>query len=220
MPSVVAIGMVRELGPVLAGLMVTGRVASSIAAEIGTMRVTEQIDALSTLSTDPMKYLVLPRVLAAFIALPLLVAVANVIGIMGGYLIAVQTLGFNPATYIRNTLDYVGRADISRAWSRPRPSKAIRARPDGLLPRLSLGARRARRRPGDDKRGRLGLDPDPRGELRADPGVLLMTPKIEFVDVHKGFNGAAVLTGVSPSRSCPARASSSSEPRAAASPSR
>ena len=111
-PSVVAIGMVRELGPVLAGLMVTGRVASSIAAEIGTMRVTEQIDALSTLSTDPMKYLVLPRVLAAFIALPLLVAVANVIGIMGGYLIAVETLGFNPATYIRNTLDYVGRPDI------------------------------------------------------------------------------------------------------------
>lgn len=110
-PSIVAIGMVRELGPVLAGLMVAGRVASSIAAELGTMRVTEQIDALTTLSTDPMKYLVLPRVLAAFIALPLLVAVANVIGIMGGYLIGTGTLGFNAAGYIRNTLDYIHQID-------------------------------------------------------------------------------------------------------------
>lgn len=106
-PSVVAIGMVRELGPVLAGLMVAGRVSSSIAAEIGTMRVTEQIDALTTLSTDPMKYLVLPRVLAALIAVPLLVAIANVIGIMGGYLISVGSLGFNAGAYIRNTLDYI-----------------------------------------------------------------------------------------------------------------
>ena len=103
-PSVVAIGIVRELGPVLAGLMVAGRISSAIAAEIGTMRVTEQIDALTSLSTDPMKYLVLPRVMAALIALPLLVAVANVIGIMGGYLIAVGTFGFNPGAYIKNTM--------------------------------------------------------------------------------------------------------------------
>lgn len=111
-PSIVAIGIVRELGPVLAGLMVAGRVASSIAAELGTMRVTEQIDALTTLSTDPMKYLVLPRVLAALIALPLLVAIANVIGILGGYLIGTGTLGFNPGGYIRNTLDYIHQADL------------------------------------------------------------------------------------------------------------
>ena len=112
-PSIVGIGMVRELGPVLAGLMVAGRVASSIAAELGTMRVTEQIDALTTLSTDPMKYLVLPRVLAALIALPLLVAIANVIGVMGGYLIGVGTLGFNPANYIQNTLDYLEPSDFT-----------------------------------------------------------------------------------------------------------
>lgn len=111
-PSVVAIGIVRELGPVLAGLMVAGRISSSIAAEIGTMRVTEQIDALTTLSTDPMKYLVLPRVLAAFVALPLLVTVANVIGILGGYLIAVGTFGFNPGAYIRNTLDYIDQISV------------------------------------------------------------------------------------------------------------
>ncbi len=111
-PSVVAIGIVRELGPVLAGLMVAGRISSSIAAEIGTMRVTEQIDALTTLSTDPMKYLVLPRVLAALVALPLLVAVANVIGIMGGYLIAVGSFGFNPGAYIKNTMAYIDSISV------------------------------------------------------------------------------------------------------------
>ncbi|PZQ51666.1 MAG: ABC transporter permease [Rhodovulum sulfidophilum] len=111
-PSVVAIGIVRELGPVLAGLMVAGRISSAIAAEIGTMRVTEQIDALTTLSTDPLKYLVLPRVLAALIALPLLVLVANVIGILGGYLIAVGTFGFNPGAYIKNTLAYIDTVSV------------------------------------------------------------------------------------------------------------
>jgi phospholipid/cholesterol/gamma-HCH transport system permease protein len=111
-PSIVAIGIVRELGPVLGGLMVAGRVSSSIADELGTMRVTEQIDALTTLSTDPMKYLVLPRVLAGTIALPLLVAVGNVIGILGGYLVGTTRLGFDSAAYIDNTLDYLTRADI------------------------------------------------------------------------------------------------------------
>ena len=111
-PSIVAIGIVRELGPVLGGLMVAGRVSSSIAAELGTMRVTEQIDALTTLSTDPIKYLVLPRVLAGTIALPLLVAVGNVIGIFGGYLVGTTRLGFDPAAYIDNTLDYLTQADI------------------------------------------------------------------------------------------------------------
>jgi phospholipid/cholesterol/gamma-HCH transport system permease protein len=96
-PSIVAIGIVRELGPVLGGLMVTGRVARR-SAELGTMRVTEQIDALTTLSTNPMKYLVLPRVLAATLALPALVAIGDVIGVMGGYLVGTARLGFNPRT--------------------------------------------------------------------------------------------------------------------------
>ena len=98
-PSITAIGMVRELGPVLGGLMVAARVASSIAAEVGTMKVTEQIDALVTLSTHPMKYLTVPRVLAATLAVPVLVAVGDSIGILGGYLVGVNRLGFNPATY-------------------------------------------------------------------------------------------------------------------------
>lgn len=111
-PSIVAIGMVRELGPVLGGLMVAGRVASAIAAELATMRVTEQIDALTTLSTDPMKYLCVPRVLAATLSVPLLVAVGNVIGIMGGYLVGVSRLEFNSAAYMRNTLDFLETGDI------------------------------------------------------------------------------------------------------------
>lgn len=106
-PSIVAIGMVRELGPVLGGLMVAARVTSSIAAEIGTMKVTEQIDALVTLSTNPMKYLTLPRVLAATLAVPILVGVGDVVGIMGGYLVGVNQLGFNPAAYLKNTVDFL-----------------------------------------------------------------------------------------------------------------
>ena len=94
-PQIVAIGMVRELGPVLVGLMIAARVTSSIAAEIATMKVTEQIDALTTLSTNPMKYLTLPRVLAATLVMPVLVGVGDVIGIMGGYLVGVERLGFN-----------------------------------------------------------------------------------------------------------------------------
>lgn len=111
-PSIVAIGIVRELGPVLGGLMVAGRVSSSIAAELGTMRVTEQIDALTTLSTDPMKYLVLPRVLAGLIAMPLLVAVANVLGIFGGYLVGTTRLGFTSSSYVKTTLDFLEASDI------------------------------------------------------------------------------------------------------------
>ncbi|PZX27228.1 phospholipid/cholesterol/gamma-HCH transport system permease protein [Rhodobacter capsulatus] len=111
-PSIVAIGMVRELGPVLGGLMVAARVASSIAAEIGTMKVTEQIDALVTLSTNPLKYLAVPRVLAATLSVPLLVAVGDVIGVMGGWLIGTERLGFNSATYIRNTWEYLELWDV------------------------------------------------------------------------------------------------------------
>lgn len=111
-PQIVAIGMVRELGPVLVGLMIAARVTSSIAAEIATMKVTEQIDALVTLSTDPMRYLVVPRVLAGVLTVPLLVAIGDVIGIMGGFLVATGNLGFNPATYIINTVDFLERADV------------------------------------------------------------------------------------------------------------
>jgi phospholipid/cholesterol/gamma-HCH transport system permease protein len=112
-PSIVAIGMVRELGPVLGGLMVAGRVASSIAAEIGTMRVTEQIDALVTLSTHPMKYLTVPRVAAATLAMPVLVAVGDSIGIFGGYLVGTSRLGLNAAAYVQNTVDFLEFWDIA-----------------------------------------------------------------------------------------------------------
>lgn len=111
-PSIVAIGMTRELGPVLGGLMVAARVASSIAAEIGTMKVTEQIDALTTLSTDPMKYLAAPRVLAATLSVPCLVAVGDIIGIMGGWLVGTERLNFNSATYIKNTWNYLEFWDV------------------------------------------------------------------------------------------------------------
>lgn len=116
-PSIVAIGMVRELGPVLGGLMVAGRVASSIAAEIGTMRVTEQIDALVTLSTHPMKYLTVPRLVAATVTLPVLVGVGDIIGIMGGYLVGVNRLGFNDSAYLKNTMDFLETGDVvSGLW--------------------------------------------------------------------------------------------------------
>lgn len=111
-PSIVAIGMTRELGPVLGGLMVAARVASSIAAEIGTMKVTEQIDALVTLSTHPVKYLAVPRVLAAVLAVPVLVAVGDSIGIMGGWLVGTGRLGFNSHGYIANTVDFLEFWDI------------------------------------------------------------------------------------------------------------
>ncbi len=111
-PQIVAIGMVRELGPVLVGLMVAARVTTSIAAEIATMKVTEQIDALITLSTDPMKYLTAPRVLAGTLTVPVLVAVGDTIGIMGGYAVATGTLGFNAAAYLRDTVHFIEPVDI------------------------------------------------------------------------------------------------------------
>jgi phospholipid/cholesterol/gamma-HCH transport system permease protein len=112
-PNVVVISLTRELGPVLAGLMVAGRVGAAMAAEIGTMRVTEQIDALSTLSTNPLKYLVVPRLIAGLISLPLLVAVADIIGVFGGFVIAVYKLGFNSAAYIKHTVDFVTTLDVA-----------------------------------------------------------------------------------------------------------
>jgi phospholipid/cholesterol/gamma-HCH transport system permease protein len=112
-PSIVAIAMARELGPVLGGLMVAGRVSTSIAAELGTMRVTEQIDALTTLSTNPMKYLVTPRLMAATLAMPVLVFIGDTIGIMGGFLVGTQRLDFNGTTYLKNTWDFLEFQDIS-----------------------------------------------------------------------------------------------------------
>ena len=111
-PSIVAIGMTRELGPVLGGLMVAARVASSLAAEIGTMKVTEQIDALVTLSINPMKYLTVPRVIAATLCVPLLVGVGDAIGIMGGYLVGITRLGFNEAVYLKYTVDFLQFWDV------------------------------------------------------------------------------------------------------------
>lgn len=111
-PQIVAIGMVRELGPVLVGLMIAARVTSSIAAEIATMKVTEQIDALVTLSTNPLKYLTVPRVLAGFLTVPLLVGVGDIIGVMGGFLVSTEQLGFNRASYIKNTIDFLTTPDI------------------------------------------------------------------------------------------------------------
>jgi phospholipid/cholesterol/gamma-HCH transport system permease protein len=110
--TVVVLSITRELGPVLAGLMVAGRVGASIAAEIGTMRVTEQVDALYTLSTDPVKYLVLPRVLASTLMLPCLVLIGDIIGVMGGYLISVYKLGFNSSNYITNSFKYLESIDV------------------------------------------------------------------------------------------------------------
>lgn len=110
--SVVVIAIVRELGPVLAGLMVAGRVSSAMAAELGTMRVTEQIDALVTLNTDPFKYLIAPRLLASVIVLPLLVLVANIIGVLGGFIISTQKLGFNPTVYLERTVDFLEASDV------------------------------------------------------------------------------------------------------------
>ena len=111
-PQVVIVSITRELGPVLAGLMVAGRIGAAMAAEIGTMRVTEQIDALDTLATNPFKYLVAPRLLAGLTMLPLLVLTADIIGVFGGYVVSVFKLGFNPGTYIKNTLDFMEPLDV------------------------------------------------------------------------------------------------------------
>jgi phospholipid/cholesterol/gamma-HCH transport system permease protein len=110
--SIVVISITRELGPVIGSLMVAGRIGAAIAAELGTMRVTEQIDALETLATDPMKYLVVPRVVAAVIVLPLLVLIADIIGVLGGYLVAVYALDFNGANYLQRTLQYLETEDV------------------------------------------------------------------------------------------------------------
>lgn len=110
--AVVVISITRELGPVLAGLMVAGRIGAATAAEIGTMRVTEQIDALVTLSTNPFKFLVAPRIIAGVIMLPLLVLIADIIGVYGGYLVGIHKLDFSAGSYLRNTFEFLELSDV------------------------------------------------------------------------------------------------------------
>ena len=110
--TVVVLSITRELAPVLAGLMIAGRIGAAMAAEIGTMRVTEQIDALSTLSTNPYKYLVAPRLVAGVVMLPCCVLVADIIGVFGGYLVSVYKLGFNANMYIKNTVQFLEFIDV------------------------------------------------------------------------------------------------------------
>lgn len=123
--SVVALAMLRELSPVLVGLMVTGRVGSSMAAEIGTMRVTEQLDALQALATDPVQYLFVPRVIAGIVMLPFLVILGDALGIGGGYLVAVKLMRANPVIYEENTFQFLVMKDV---WS-----GAIKAAVFGLI---------------------------------------------------------------------------------------
>ena len=111
-PSVVALSITRELSPVLAGLMIAGRIGAAMAAELGTMRVTEQVDALETLSTNPMKYLIVPRLLAGVTMLPFLVLIGDIMGIFGGYVVSVFKLGFNEQTYLINTWNFIEAQDV------------------------------------------------------------------------------------------------------------
>lgn len=111
--SVVALSLTRELAPVLTALMVTGRVGSAMAAELGTMRVTEQIDALTALGTEPVQYLVVPRVASSVLMMPLLVILGDAVGMYGGYLVAVQLFGANPITYIDNSFQFLELSDVT-----------------------------------------------------------------------------------------------------------
>ncbi len=108
----VSLSLIRELGPVLTALMVTGRAGSAIAAEIGIMRTSEQIDALELMGLDPLRYVVVPNVLASLLALPVLTVAFDVIGIFGGYLVGVQLLGLNGSTYFGEMSNYVEMKDI------------------------------------------------------------------------------------------------------------
>jgi phospholipid/cholesterol/gamma-HCH transport system permease protein len=110
--SLVALSMVRELSSVLSGLIVAGRAGSAMGAELGTMRVTEQIDALEVMATDPVHYLVVPRVWATTITLPLLVVLGNFVGIAGGYLVAVVMMGANSVSYVNRTFQYMDTNDL------------------------------------------------------------------------------------------------------------
>jgi phospholipid/cholesterol/gamma-HCH transport system permease protein len=109
----VALSMARELGPVLTGLMVTGRAGSAIATELGTMRVTEQIDALTTMAVNPIKHLVVPRIIAGILMFPVLTIITDFMGVLGGYMVGVKLMGINSGVYIGRTIDFVEVNDIS-----------------------------------------------------------------------------------------------------------
>jgi phospholipid/cholesterol/gamma-HCH transport system permease protein len=110
--TTVALSMTRELGPVLTSLMVTGRAGSAMAAELGSMRVTEQIDALTVMALNPIKYLVVPRVIASFLMFPVLTSISNFVGIIGGYLVGVKLLGINEGAFINKIIKYLDLEDI------------------------------------------------------------------------------------------------------------
>ncbi len=112
-PIVVVLSITRELGPVLAGLMFSARVGSSISAKIGTMAVTEQLDALKMLSVDPRRYIILPYILSGILTLPILVLIADIIGVLGGYLTSVGYLGFSSSVYIKNTMEFLTFWDVA-----------------------------------------------------------------------------------------------------------
>jgi phospholipid/cholesterol/gamma-HCH transport system permease protein len=116
--NVVVLSVTRELGPVIGGLMVAGRIGAAIAAEIGTMRVTDQIDALTTLSTNPYRYLVAPRLIAGLTMLPLLVLVADIIGVFGGFLVSTYKLDFNPASYVQRSIEFLHSDDVIAGLSK------------------------------------------------------------------------------------------------------
>jgi phospholipid/cholesterol/gamma-HCH transport system permease protein len=110
--TLVALSMVRELSPVLTSLIVAGRAGSAMGAELGSMRVTEQIDALEVMATDPIHYLVVPRVWAAVLTMPLLVVMADGVGIGGGYLVSVVLMGANPVSYLNTSFQYTVLNDL------------------------------------------------------------------------------------------------------------
>ncbi len=111
--SAVALSLIRELGPVLTALMVSGRAGSAITAEIGIMRITEQLDALDTMAINPLQYVVMPKLLASLISVPLLTAIFDVVGIMGGYLIGVVLLGVSSGAYFSGIVQSVVSLDIN-----------------------------------------------------------------------------------------------------------
>lgn len=117
--ALVALSMVRELGPVITGLVVAGRVGASISAELGTMKVTEQIDAMETMAVDPVHYLVVPRLVALLFMLPLLTVYSDFIGILGGFLIGVAKLGIGANYYIRLTFEALTLRDIVSGFTKP-----------------------------------------------------------------------------------------------------
>ena len=193
--SIVALGITRELGPVLAGLMVAGRVGASIAAELGTMRVTEQIDALVTLATNPFKYLVGPRIIAAVITLPILVAIGDTIGIMGGYIVGTRSLGFNSYAYLRNTADFLELDDVTSGLIKAAVFGFIIA-VMGCYHGFNSKGGAAGRRPRHHQCRRLGGDPHPGSQLRAHlPAVLGVSrwPRLTScsTDVRKSFGAEA-----------------------------